>query len=159
MNINEISTYLDHINKHHKIGNEQNILIKFLANDNRVNKNGVYNSGVERLCIDSKKITSEIRVVEGRNNMWFYGLSYFFKIPLPFGVGFSPSLSQIIEGKEKYSRKEALIECVEALRKIAELKLSEYPDLLIDLYAKIEDFNITHIYEDVTYGLPLFADV
>lgn len=137
------------------ISNDEEPLLRLLAEDPNVNNCGVYVSNVERFAIETEKVSSEIRIIQGRNEQWFFGLGWQVRIGAFSGSGFAPHITQAINGESRNSHLEALEFCVTALKRSLLPKLCNLPEAEKAFNDALEDFCISNLY-GITYNLPLF---
>jgi len=149
----ECDQEIDFIQRYQVLNEDEKALLHLLADDPNVNRCGVYVDGYESLYVASNRVTAELQVVKGKNDKWFFGVSH--TISMVSGGGFAPSIKQALWGEAKESRKDALLACVDVLKRRVESELREYPQLQKDFLSQIESFCIKEIF-DATHGLPLF---
>jgi len=158
MTENELQSELDFIERYQELSEDQITLLRLLADDTNVNSCGVYVSGTTELTIESEKAFAKIEIIQGKNKQWFFGVDHCFRTTAACGGGFAPAITQVLRGDAQNSREEALLVCVNILKRRAENDLKEHPDVLRHFLSKIEAFCFKEVF-DVTYGLPLFAAV
>jgi hypothetical protein len=158
MNQTEIETRAAFLKRDREISQRQEAEFRFLADDSRVNENGVFVFGVEKITIEVDKYKVEIRLIQGRTGKWFHGISSQKSFGDYTGSSFAPSIMQALDGDPSCTRKGELAYCIERIKYIANDDLRDCPAKEKEFLSKLDALCIKENFYDVTYGLPLFQN-